>query len=147
MNNTSHLVKNEDLNHHGTLYAGRMADWFIEACFIEANLHFSNPENIVCLKIHGLKFSAPAKKGNIVHIRTMFAYTGKTSIMIYGKAFKGSNPCNVMVDGFVTFVSVDKKGNKMPHNIVFTPKSDEENIIHKKAIRLRKSELKLKQML
>jgi hypothetical protein len=64
--------------------------------------------------------------------------------MIYGKAFKGSNPCNVMVEGFVTFVSVDKKGNKMPHNIVFTPKSDEENRVHKEAIGLRKSELQFK---
>ena len=31
---TYHLVKSEDLNHHGTLYAGRNAEWFVEAGFI-----------------------------------------------------------------------------------------------------------------
>ena len=30
------LVKGEDLNHHGTLYAGRTAEWFVEAGFIAA---------------------------------------------------------------------------------------------------------------
>ena len=28
---TYHLVKSEDLNHHGTLYAGRNAEWFVES--------------------------------------------------------------------------------------------------------------------
>ncbi|NTU75550.1 MAG: acyl-CoA thioesterase, partial [Anaerolineaceae bacterium] len=33
---TQHLVKSEDLNHHGTLYAGRTAEWFVESGFIAA---------------------------------------------------------------------------------------------------------------
>ena len=28
---TNRFVKSEDLNHHGTLFAGRSAEWFIEA--------------------------------------------------------------------------------------------------------------------
>lgn len=28
---TTHLVKSEDLNHHGTLFAARMASRFVEA--------------------------------------------------------------------------------------------------------------------
>ena len=31
---THHLVRSEDLNHHGTLFAGRSSEWFIEAGFI-----------------------------------------------------------------------------------------------------------------
>ena len=27
---TTRLVKSEDLNHHGTLFAGRMSEWFVE---------------------------------------------------------------------------------------------------------------------
>lgn len=60
-----HLVKSEDLNHHGTLYAGRTAEWFVDAGFIAAAL-LAKPENIVCLKIHGMSFTAPVKKGEIV---------------------------------------------------------------------------------
>lgn len=32
----SHLVKSEDLNHHGTLFAGRTAEWLVEAGFVTA---------------------------------------------------------------------------------------------------------------
>ncbi len=28
------LVKPGDLNHHGSLYAGRAAEWFVEACYL-----------------------------------------------------------------------------------------------------------------
>jgi len=28
---TMRLVKSEDLNHHGTLFAGRTAEWFVES--------------------------------------------------------------------------------------------------------------------
>ena len=51
-----HLVKSEDLNHHGTLYAGRCAEWFVESGFIAAAT-LTRPENIVCLKIHGMTLS------------------------------------------------------------------------------------------
>ena len=32
---TMRLVKSEDLNHHGTLFAGRTAEWFVESGFIQ----------------------------------------------------------------------------------------------------------------
>jgi len=41
------LVKSEDLNHHGTLFAGRSAEWFVEAGFIAA-ASVLPPKNIVC---------------------------------------------------------------------------------------------------
>jgi|UniRef100_A0A7V3REQ9 acyl-CoA hydrolase len=141
MNNISHLVKSEDLNHHGTLFAGKAAEWFVEATYIEANLVYKHPENLVCLKIHGLKFVKPVKSGSIVNIKTSIAYTGKTSIMIYGKIYNALKPEDVMVEGFVTFVSVDSDGNKQPHNIIFVPQNEEEKEIYQKALELRKSEL------
>ena len=33
---THHFVKSEDLNHHGTLFAGRTAEWFVEAGLMAA---------------------------------------------------------------------------------------------------------------
>ena len=59
-----HLVKGEDLNHHGTLYAGRTAEWFVESGFIAA-ASMTKPENIVCLKIHGMTFNRPIRKGEL----------------------------------------------------------------------------------
>lgn len=143
MNNISHLVKSEDLNHHGTLFAGKASEWFVEATYIEANIHHKNPEGLVCLKIHGMKFTKPAKKGEIVNIKTSLAYTGKTSIMVYGKIYNMLKPEDTMVEGFVTFISVDENGNKKPHSVNFVPQTDEEKEIYEKALALRKAELRM----
>ncbi len=144
MNNVSHLIKSEDLSHHGTLFAGKAAEWFVEAAFIEANIHHKDPEGLVCLKIHGMKFSKPAKKGDIVNIETALAYVGKTSIMVYARIYNMLKPTETMVEGFVTFVSVDSDGNKKPHNIEFTPSTEREKEIAKRALEVRKSELQMK---
>ncbi|MCL4407791.1 MAG: acyl-CoA thioesterase [Thermotogae bacterium] len=146
MNSISHLVKTEDLNHHSTLFAGKAAEWFVEATYIEANLAYKNPENLVCLKIHGLKFTTPVKNGSIVNIKTSLAYVGKTSIMVYGKIYNALRPEKVMVEGFVTFISVDSEGKKQPHNIIFTPKTEEEIEIYQKAVELRNTGLQVKSL-
>ncbi len=56
------LVKSEDLNHHGTLFAGKTAMWFVEAGFIAA-ASLTHPENIVCINVHGMLFKKPVRSG------------------------------------------------------------------------------------
>ena len=46
----THLVKSEDLNHHGTLFAARTASWFVESAFIAAACEHGDPSEIVCRK-------------------------------------------------------------------------------------------------
>ncbi len=55
----SHLVKPEDLQHHGTLFAGRMAEWLVETCFIAASRFTGRPEDVVCMDAHGINFKKP----------------------------------------------------------------------------------------
>lgn len=110
------LVKSEDLNHHGTLFAGRMAEWFVESCFITAANEYKHPENLVCLKLHELRFTTPVKKGTIINIKSKIVKTGNTSIVVYGKVTKNDSE-KVLVEGFLTFVCVDGNGKKMPHNL------------------------------
>lgn len=59
---TVRFVKSEDLNHHGTLFAGRTAEWFVESGFIAA-ASISDPKAVVCLKVHGMLFTKPVKPG------------------------------------------------------------------------------------
>ena len=122
----SKLVKSEDLNHHGTLFAGRMAEWFIEGAFIAAASTYKNPDNMVCLKMHGLKFTCPVQKGAIITLETKVIYTGNTSMTVYGKVVKNGDIEKVIVDGFTTFICVDEDGKKMPHNIVLQEPENEE---------------------
>jgi len=122
----SRLIKSEDLNHHGTLFAGRIAEWFVEACFICGAKYTERPESIVCLKIHGLTFTQPATKGDVINLETRIAKAGRTSFVVYGKITK-NNSNNILSDGFITFVFVDEKGKPIPHNIVLGEPEDEED--------------------
>lgn len=123
----SRLVKSEDLNHHGTLFAGRGAEWFVEACFICGAKVTQKPENIVCVNIHGLTFKIPGNKGDIINLETRIAKTGRTSFTIYGKMTK-NNSKEILSDGFITFVFVDENSKTIPHNIVLEGPIDEEDI-------------------
>lgn len=132
----SRLVKSEDLNHHGTLFAGRMAEWFVEACFISGAKETERPENIVCVNIHGFTFKEPTNKGDIANLESYIVRTGKTSYTVYGKATK-NNSNKVTCDGFITFVFVDENNKPIPHNIVLDdPMNEEEREAREKALKL-----------
>ena len=124
-----HLVKSEDLNHHGTLYAGRSADWFVEAGFVAA-AHLTHPDNIVCLKIHGMTFLRPVHRGDIVCFESRVALTGKTSMIVHISMKVLEDP---VVDGFITFVNVDSEGQSLAHNIEIKPLSETDQEIQERA--------------
>ena len=128
---TFRLVKSEDLNHHGTLFAGRSAEWFVESGFVAA-AHFLKPENIVCVKIHGLLFTKPVKRGEIINFISKPAYTGRTSLIVYIKMLAGEN-MEMAVDGFITFVNVDANGRPAPHNLSLIPETEEDRKLNKEA--------------
>jgi acyl-CoA hydrolase len=129
-NITNRLVKNEDLNHHGTLYAGRSAEWFVEAGFIAA-AGLTRPEDIVCLKIHGMTFIRPVRGGDVVTFESRIILAGNSSLNAYVRMqAKGET----VMDGFITFVHVDREGRACPHGIVITP-STEADIAMQKRLR------------
>ena len=126
---THHLVKSEDINHHGTLYAGRIAEWFVEAGFVAA-ASLSHPENIVCLQIHGMKFTSPIYCGELVRVDSKVVFTGRTRMVSFIRV--QAHEKNV-VEGFITFVHVDLEGKSLPHGIEITPSSDEDKDLFQKA--------------
>lgn len=134
--NVARLVKSEDLNHHGTLFAGRMAEWFVENCFICGAKETEKPENIVCINIHGLSFNSPARRGDIINMESYIAKAGRTSFTVYGKVTK-NNSGEVISDGFITFVFIDSNGKSIPHNIVLDENVDmEEMKVRERALKL-----------
>lgn len=133
----SRLVKSEDLNHHGTLFAGRTAEWFVEAAFIAAASAVGDPEKIVCVNIHGLMFKSPIAKGDIVTFTSMVAKLGTTSITVYTKIYSEIRSITP-VEGFLTFVSVDPDNKKSPHGLVLDePKDEGEKLIRERANKLK----------
>ena len=131
---THHLVKQGDLNHHGTLYAGRSADWFVESGFIAA-ASLARAENIVCLKIHGMTFAKPAHRGDILCCESRVIRAGKTSLMVHVQMTNGSE---ILLQGFLTFIHVDKDGKPIPHGIELEYSNHEEMRLMKEAERIKK---------
>ncbi|WP_312812751.1 hotdog domain-containing protein [Sedimentibacter sp.] len=123
----SRLVKSEELNHHGTLFAGRTAEWFVESAFVAAASTLGDPKHVVCLNIHGLLFRSPVDKGDIVTFTSKVVHLGKSSIVVYTKMITELAK-TTPVDGFITFISVDCKGNKVVHGLSLDETTDEEEL-------------------
>jgi acyl-CoA hydrolase len=133
----SHLIRPEDLQHHGTLFAGRMAEWLVETCFVAASRLVGKPEDIVCVQIHGISFKKPANNGDIVDIKARVALIGPTSITVSGQAFINNNETPA-VSGMITFVTVDKEGKPYEHGLILPQEYLAQNReIHQEALKIR----------
>jgi acyl-CoA hydrolase len=117
---STRLVKGSDLNHHGTLFAGRLAEWFVETCFLSGSRFIGNPDSLVCVRIHGLSFKKPANPGDFIRIVGAVAKVGRTSITVGADIFI-NDESQEAVRGFTTFVSVDADGKPYPHDLSLPP--------------------------
>ncbi|MBK8808956.1 MAG: acyl-CoA thioesterase [Bacteroidales bacterium] len=134
---TTRLVKSEDLNHHGTLFAGRTAEWFVEAGFISAAV-IVNPKGVVCLKIHGMYFTKPVRPGQILKFTSKIVYAGKSSLVSYIEVSKEVEG-EPLVSGFITFINVDENTKPLAHNIEIKPITDADIALCEEAKSLKKS--------
>lgn len=132
---TAHLVKGADLNHHGTLFAGKTAMWFVEAGFIAA-ASLTNPESIVLMNIHEMHFRKPVRNGSVVRFESKVILAGHTRLVSYVKAVDNSNE-DFLLDGFITFIHVDKYAGHLPHGIVINPTDTEDIALQEKAKNMR----------
>jgi len=125
------LVISEDLNHHGTLFAGKAAAWFVEAGFIAAS-SLTTSDSTVCLKIHGMLFTKPIKRGSIIRIESKIVLAKKTSMVAYVKVILHPSE-EFLVDGFLTFIHVNELGQSIPHGIIIEAESSENIALQEKA--------------
>jgi acyl-CoA hydrolase len=133
---TLRLVKSEDLNHHGTLFAGRTAEWFVESGFVAAAA-LLDPKNVVCLKIHGMYFTRPVNAGQVVGFTSKIVYAGKSSLVAYIKV-NLKDIENPLVDGFVTFIHVDENTKPRPHYLEVQPVTEEDKLLYETAKNIKK---------
>lgn len=128
---TNRMVKGEDLNHHGTLFAGRSAQWFVEAGFIAA-ANLTRPDNILCLKIHGMLFKKPVKMGSVIRYESKIVHAGRTSLVAHIRLFFSQND-EFLLEGFITFIHVDEHGRPKAHNITINAIDPEDVDLQKRA--------------
>ena len=134
---TLHLVKEEDLNHHGTLFAARAAAWLVESGFTTAACEHGRADEIVMRNLHDMSFSKPIHKGTVVRLEGQVVYTGKTSMMVAVQASNALNDSKA-IEGFITFVTIEKETmEKKAHQVrLDVTKDEEELLLRKKASKL-----------
>lgn len=125
---TSKLVKGEDMNHHDTLFAGRMAEWFAEASFLGASHlygKYGELDHLVAVEVQSMKYLGPSFNGDMIRFVSTGIQAGRTSLTVYTKALRNNTDIKV-AEGFVSFVCIDGDKKKIPHNIVIEEPSTEE---------------------
>lgn len=134
---TSHLVKSEDLNHHGTLFAAKATAWLIEAGFVAAACEHGNPDEIVLRGMQEMSFCKPVAKGSVVRYEAQLAYTGSSSMVI---CVRGRNAItgNLFMEAFITFVTIDANtSEKKLHGILLDDTQDTEELcVRAKALQI-----------
>jgi len=127
----NHLVRSEDLNHHGTLFAGKTAMWVVESGFIAA-ASLTHPEHIVCLNIHGMLFKKPIRNGEVVRFESRVVLAGRTRLVSYVKVVNNADD-DFLLDGFISFIHVDLQGRPVPHGIVIEATDPEDLALQERA--------------
>jgi acyl-CoA hydrolase len=126
-----HFVKGEDLNHHGTLYAGRGVEWMVEAGLI-ASCEATKSSDIVCMRINSLLFKKPVPKGSLVNYTANVVFTGRTSLTVFVDV-NNSITGDAIVNGFFTYVYIGEDGRPAPHGITIEPSNEKEQTLYNQA--------------
>jgi len=134
-----HLVRPEDLNHHGTLFAGQISKWLVEAGVIRSSQLIGRPEDIVCVQLNEMTFKKPINNGDILEIKSKIAYLGTSSITIYSRVFVNKS-VTPLITSMATFVTVNKQNKPYKHGFALTEEYIVQNReIYEEAVRIRKS--------
>lgn len=111
---THHYVRMEQMNHHGSLYAGILTDWMTEAAFFGVAQILGRRDHIVMCAVQDFRFTAPAGLGDILSFRYELARVGRTSLTIAVEARNMLEPENVYATCQVVFVNTDENGKSAP---------------------------------
>ena len=130
---TYHFVKSEDLNHHGTLFAGRAAEWFVESGLMSTSAVVP-VEQVVLRKIESMNFLRPVPLGKVLHMEGTIVYAGRTSLVSH---IEGSTEEGVCLEGFITYVNLGEDRRPMAHGVTIEARSEEERGLQEKARQLR----------
>jgi len=131
---SNRLVKGADLNHHGTLFAGRGAEWFVESGFIAA-ARLTSAHRILCVNIHGMVFKKPVPPGSVLRYTSRVVYAGRTRLVSHVKVYLDQEEA-FLLEGFLSFVHVDDQGKPCPHGVVIDYETPEDIDILEKVRRL-----------
>lgn len=110
------LVLPEHLNHYGFLFGGYLLHWIDEVAYITATIEFPGNEFVTIAMDH-VVFKKSINNGEVLRFTVEQTKVGTTSVQyqikVYGQTRKEAADVELFTTS-MTFVSVDKDGNKQP---------------------------------
>lgn len=123
---TQHMCLAKDVGGHNNLFGGIMMAWLDEAAAILA-CEKARSNRLVTVVANQIKFIQPVKVADIVQIYGNVKNVGTTSITVFLRAFSldpETQTQRVVCETDITFVNIDKWGNKAP---IYVPKNEDSN--------------------
>ncbi len=139
------LVLPNDTNLLGNLLGGRLMHWMDIAGGMSASRYANKV--VVTAAVDNLIFHHPVKLGELVNLKAIVTWTGRTSMEILVKVIAENTLTGekkLANEAFFTFVALDEAGKpcSVPVLLLIT---DEEKIQNKEAINRRTRRLELKE--
>lgn len=113
---TRHFVRPEAHNHHETVYAGKLADWFTEAAMIGVTKILGRNDRVVLAALKEMCVTKPMVAGSILEFAYEIGNVGTTSIEIM-VIVRDMLSAEQYARGSAVFVTVDANGKKAPHGL------------------------------
>ncbi len=110
------FVRPEHMNHHQTMYAGRISEWVTEAAMIGVTCLLGRNDGVVLAAVKEVQVTRPILAGTVLELWYETGHMGTTSIEIeiLGKDMLTGEE---YVRGSAVFVTVDADGRKMAHGL------------------------------
>jgi len=107
------LVRPEHLNHHGSLFGGRLLEWLDEQAYIAVISRMDARANLVTVSIDNVEFIEQVRNGAVLRFRSLLCHVGRTSLTVRTKVSRMPDETKIF-EGYVTFVAVSPKGKPVP---------------------------------
>lgn len=136
-----HHVFPQHANPAGTLYGGWMMNWIVTAGNLAASRLTKKP--LLLASIEDLFFIQPVRIGNVVTVRAMVEYVGKTSLeveaIVFCKPIHGEE--KLCTRARMSFVSSDEQGKPVTIEERIEPADEKEMKIYQYAKEIREERL------
>lgn len=109
------IVLPADLNDYGSLFGGTLLKWVDEIAYIRVSLDFPG-KHFVTIGLDHVEFRHPIREGQILRFRCAKTRVGNSSVTYNVKVYRAryeTESEETLFENNITFVCVDKKGNKI----------------------------------
>lgn len=122
-----------DINHHGTLFGGRLMAWMDKAAYYASFRYSALP--CVTASVESLDFAIAPKIGDLLDFTGRVIHTGRSSMVVKVDVFRTDvnkkNERRLANTGYFTFVAVNSEGRPAEINPLLV-ETEEEQLSWKK---------------